>query len=79
MTNIDKIKNEIEKRINMCGIAEWMSDRKRELKEILSFIESLEQESKRDPSTEERYKVFCEKCSDEGIEPPTYEVFSKRK
>lgn len=28
---------------------------------------------------EDRYKIFCEKCRDEDIEPPTFEEFKNRK
>ena len=28
---------------------------------------------------EDQYKIFCEKCLDEDIEPPTFEEFKNRK
>ena len=28
---------------------------------------------------EDRYKIFCEKCRDEDIEPPAFEEFKNRK
>lgn len=28
---------------------------------------------------EDRYAIFCEKCEDEGITPPTFEEFKKRR
>ena len=28
---------------------------------------------------EDRYTIFCEKCEDEGIKPPTFEEFKKRR
>lgn len=28
---------------------------------------------------EDAYKIWCEKCEDEGITPPTFEEFKKRR
>ena len=28
---------------------------------------------------EDAYEIFVEKCRDEGIEPPTFEEFNKRR
>lgn len=30
-------------------------------------------------SIEDQYKIFVEKCRDEGIEPPTFEIYKNRK
>lgn len=48
--------------------AKWMAN----------HLNSYEQENKRDPRTQEKWKIFREKCQDEGIEPPTYEEYAKR-
>lgn len=30
-------------------------------------------------SIEDKYKIFCEKCEDEGIKPPTFKEFCENK
>lgn len=41
----DKLKAEIERRINSCGQSDWMAKSKEDLNSLLSFIESMEQET----------------------------------